>query len=158
MLRSILLSFAASLFFVCAFAEQTLSIIKPDGVSRKLIGEIITRFEKNGLHIAALKMVRLNKEQARDFYAMHKGKPFYGDLVNMMSSGPIVVMVLEGENAIANNREIMGATDPKKAAPGTIRADFGKSIGENTIHGSDTPANAQREISFFFKPDEIVNP
>lgn len=139
----------------CSFAfaaetEQTLSIIKPDGVANHHIGEIIARFEKNGLEIVNIKMVRLDKERAEAFYAEHKAKPFFNDLVSYMSSGPIVVMVLEGNNAVAKNRELMGATDPNKAAPGTIRKDFAESMTRNAVHGSDSAASAKREIDFFF--------
>lgn len=136
--------------------EQTLSIIKPDAVSAKHVGEIIARFEKNGLTIKAIKMTHLTKEQAEAFYAIHKGKPFFDNLVQFMSSGPIVVMVLEGPNAIAKNREIMGATDPAKAAKGTIRSDFAQSITKNAVHGSDSPESAKTEISFFFKPEDLL--
>lgn len=138
-------------------AEQTLSIIKPDAVANKHIGDVIARFEKNNLHVAAMRMVKLSKEQAGDFYAVHKERPFYGDLVDFMSSGPVVVLVLEGDNAVAKNRELMGATDPKKANPGTIRADFAESMSKNAVHGSDSLENAKNEILFFFKSDEIVN-
>jgi len=137
--------------------QQTLSIIKPDGVANKHIGDIINRFEKNGLQIAAIKMIKLTPEQAGKFYAVHKDRPFYNDLVKMMSSAPVVVMVLEGDDAVAKNRQLMGATDPKKATAGTIRADFSPSMTENTVHGSDSIENAKMEIEFFFKPDEIVN-
>lgn len=135
--------------------ERTLSIIKPDAVSKNHIGNIIQRFEKAGLHIAAARMLHLSRAQAEEFYAIHKGRPFYNDLVSFMITGPVLVMVLEGENAIAKNRDIMGATDPKKAAPGTIRADLAHSIDENAVHGSDAPETAQTEIAFFFKPSEI---
>lgn len=136
--------------------EQTLSIIKPDAVSKNLIGEIYRRFEKAGLRIVAAKRMKLTKEQAEKFYDVHKDRPFYNDLVNFMIKGPVMVQVLEGENAIAKNREIMGATNPKEADPGTIRADFADSIEANAVHGSDAPDTAKREIAFFFKPDEIV--
>jgi len=136
--------------------EKTLSIIKPDAVKKNLIGEIIARFEKHGLKIVAAKMMHLTKAQAENFYAIHKGKPFFKDLVAFVSSGPVLVQVLEGENAIQKNRDIMGATDPKKAAPGTIRKDFAESIDENAVHGSDSPATALQEISFFFTPGEIL--
>lgn len=135
--------------------ERTLSIIKPDAVGKHNIGNIIARFEKAGLTIVAAKMLHLSKKQAQDFYAVHKGRPFYDDLVNFMVTGPILVMVLEGDKAISKNRDIMGATDPKKAAPGTIRADFASSIDENAVHGSDATETANNEISFFFKKDEI---
>lgn len=137
--------------------QQTLSIIKPDGVANQHVGDIISRFEKNGLRIAALKMVQLSPEQASQFYAVHKDRPFFNDLVKMMSSGPVVILVLEGDDAVAKNRQLMGATDPKKADSGTIRADFSKSVTENTVHGSDSQENAKTEIDFFFKPEEIVN-
>lgn len=136
--------------------ERTLSIIKPDAVAKNIIGEILNRFEKGGLRIAAAKMLRLTKAQAESFYAIHKDRPFYPALVNFMSSGPILVQVLEGENAIARNRQIMGATNPKDAAPGTIRADFADSIDHNAVHGSDAKETAIEEITFFFKPEEIL--
>ena len=130
--------------------ERTLSIIKPDAVVRNLIGEIISRFEKAGLRIVAARMERLTLEQGGEFYAVHKEKPFYEDLIEYISSGPIMVMVLEGEDSIAKNREIMGATNPKDAAPGTIRADFAESIDANSVHGSDATETAEQEINFFF--------
>jgi nucleoside-diphosphate kinase len=130
--------------------EQTLSIIKPDGVSKNLIGEIYGRFEKAGLQIVAARMMHLTKEQAQGFYAVHKERPFYNDLVAYMTSGPVVVQVLQGENAIAANRDIMGATNPADADPGTIRADFAESIEENIVHGSDGPDTAAVEIEYFF--------
>lgn len=132
--------------------ERTLSIIKPDSVKNHHIGEIISRFEKNGLNIVDLKMVKLNREQAAQFYNEHRERPFFPELIEFMSSGPIVVMILEGKQAINKNREMMGPTDPSKAQKGTLRADFGKSTGENAVHGSDSPEAAQREIQFFFKP------
>lgn len=135
--------------------QQTLSIIKPDAVAANHIGEIISRFEKAGLRIAALKMELLSKEKAEQFYAVHKERPFYADLTTFMSSGPIVAIVLEGDNAVAKNREIMGATDPSKAAKGTLRADFAQSVTKNAVHGSDAPETAKEEISFFFQPNEI---
>ncbi|BCX81872.1 nucleoside-diphosphate kinase [Methylomarinovum caldicuralii] len=135
--------------------ERTLSIIKPDAVAKNVIGEIISRFEKAGLRIAALKMTKLTRQQAEAFYGVHRDKPFFNDLVEYMISGPVVVQVLEGENAIAKNRELMGATNPKEAAPGTIRADFADSIDANAVHGSDRPETAAQEIAFFFKDDEI---
>lgn len=135
--------------------ERTLSIIKPDAVAKNVIGEIYSRFEKAGLRIVAARMVHLTREQAENFYAVHKERPFFADLVKFMTSGPVMVQVLEGENAIAKNREIMGATDPKKAAPGTIRADFAQTVDENAVHGSDGPETAKAEIAFFFKPEEI---
>ena len=131
-------------------AEQTLSIIKPDGVEKNLIGEIYSRFEKSGLQIVAAQMMHLTQEQAEGFYAVHKERPFYNDLVSYMRSGPVVVQVLEGDGAIAKNREIMGATNPADADPGTIRADFAASIEENVVHGSDGPDTAANEIAFFF--------
>ncbi len=135
--------------------ERTLSIIKPDGVEKGLIGEIIKRFEDEGIKIRAMKMIHLSKEEAKRFYIVHKDKPFYDSLTDYMSSGPIVAMVLEGENVIERNREIMGATDPKKAAPGTIRNLYGENIERNVIHGSDSPESAEREIKFFFSDLEI---
>ena len=135
--------------------EQTLSIIKPDAVENMHIGEIITRFEKNGLRVVGIKMVHLTPEKAGDFYIEHKERPFYKDLVSFMTSGPVVVIVLDGPNAIAKNREIMGATDPKAAAAGTLRADFAESKSKNAVHGSDSPAAAKREIPFFFTTDEL---
>jgi len=137
--------------------EYTLSIIKPDAIAKNIIGEIYSRFERAGLRIVAAKMLQLTKEQARKFYVVHKERPFYHDLVEFMSSGLIMVQVLMGENAVARNREIMGATDPKKAASGTIRADFADSIQENAVHGSDSLQTAKQEISFFFKPEEIFS-
>lgn len=130
--------------------ERTLSIIKPDAVAKNIIGEIISRFEKNGVRIVAAKMVHLTKEEGGAFYKVHEGKPFYNSLIDYISSGPIVAMVLEGEDVINKNREIMGATDPQKAAPGTIRADFASSIEANAVHGSDAPETAKVEIAFFF--------
>ena len=130
--------------------EQTFSIIKPDAVAKNVIGEIVSRFEKNGLQVVASKMLHLSREQAEGFYAVHKERPFYNDLVNFMISGPVVVQVLEGENAISKNRELMGATNPREAAPGTIRADFAKTVDENAVHGSDAAETAAQEIKFFF--------
>lgn len=135
--------------------ERTLSIVKPDAVGQNHIGGIISRLEKAGLTIVAAKMVHLSEKQAQGFYAVHKERPFFNDLVKFMITGPVLLMVLEGENAIAKNREVMGATDPRKAEPGTIRADFAKSIEENAVHGSDAPATALTEIAFFFQPEEI---
>ncbi len=135
--------------------ERTLSIVKPDAVARNLIGEICSRFEKGGLAIVAAKMLRATPAMAGSFYAEHEGKPFYDALIAYMCSGPILVQVLEGEGAIQVNRQLMGATDPKQAAPGTIRADFAESIDANAVHGSDSPASAAREIDFFFSPDDI---
>jgi len=135
--------------------EKTLSIIKPDAVGRNLIGEILKRFEAAGLKITAAKLVRLTPERARAFYAVHKERPFFEGLCAYMSSGPIFVSVLDGEGAILKNREIMGATDPAKAAPGTIRKDWGKDVEQNAVHGSDGAETAATEIAFFFRPDEI---
>jgi len=135
--------------------ERTFSIVKPDAVAKNVIGEIYSRFEKNGLRIIAAKMLHLTREQAEGFYAVHKERPFFNDLVSFMISGPVVVQVLEGENAVAKNRELMGATNPKEAAPGTIRADFADSIDENAVHGSDAAETAKEEIAFFFSDDEI---
>lgn len=136
-------------------AERTLSIIKPDAVGNNHVGDIIARFEKNGLKIVAARMMHLSDKQAQDFYAVHKERPFFKDLVSFMTTGPVVVMVLEGDNAILKNRDIMGATDPKKANPGTIRADFAQNIDANAVHGSDSAENAKIEIAYFFKPEEI---
>ncbi|KTD21297.1 nucleoside-diphosphate kinase [Legionella londiniensis] len=135
--------------------ELTLSIIKPDAVAKSVIGKIYTRFEEAGLDIVAAKMMHLTREQAEGFYAVHKNRPFFNDLVSFMISGPVMIQVLRGENAIAKNREIMGATNPKEAAPGTIRADFAESIDANAVHGSDSPETAAQEIAYFFKPEEI---
>lgn len=137
--------------------ERTLSIIKPDAVGNLYIGEIYTRFANAGLKVVAAKMMHLTREQAEAFYAIHKERPFFKDLVSFMISGPVMVQVLEGENAVMSHRDLMGATDPSKAAPGTIRADFAKSIDENAVHGSDSLENAKQEIAFFFKPEEIVS-
>lgn len=136
--------------------QRTLSIIKPDGVKKNLIGEIISRFEKNGLRIAAIKKVWLTKEQAKGFYIVHKDRPFYESLTDFMSEGPIVVMVLEGEDAIAKNRAIMGATNPANAEPGTIRRDYAESVERNIVHGSDAPETAEFEIKYFFSALEIL--
>ena len=135
--------------------ERTLSIIKPDAVAKSIIGEIYTRFERNGLRVIAAKMMHLSRRQAEAFYEVHKERPFYGDLVEFMISGPVMVQVLEGEGAIDKHREIMGATDPRKAAPGTIRADFADSVQENAVHGSDGPETAAAEIAFFFGVTDI---
>jgi nucleoside-diphosphate kinase len=135
--------------------ERTLSIIKPDAVAKNVIGKIIDRFESNGLRVAAMKKIKLSDEVAAGFYAEHKEKGFFKELVSFMTSGPVVVMVLEGENAITKNRELMGATNPKEAAPGTIRADFAESIDANAVHGSDSETSAAREISYFFSQIEI---
>ena len=136
--------------------EQTLSIIKPDAVAKNVVGEILARFEKAGLRIAATKKIQLSRADAEAFYAVHAERPFFGELVEFMISGPVVVTVLEGENAMAKNRELMGATNPKEAAAGTIRADFAESIDANAVHGSDSLENAAVEINFFFAQREIV--
>ncbi|MCH9633600.1 MAG: Nucleoside diphosphate kinase [Chlamydiae bacterium] len=135
--------------------ERTLSIIKPDAVGCNEIGAILSKFEEAGLTIVGMKMLHLSKEQAEEFYDIHKDKPFFGEVVEFMTSGPVVVQALEGENAIAKNREVMGATNPDEAASGTIREEFGKSIGENAVHGSDGLDTAEREIAFFFKENEL---
>jgi nucleoside-diphosphate kinase len=135
--------------------ERTLSIIKPDAVAKNVIGEVYSRFEKGGLRIIAVKMLHMTRKQAEEFYEVHKERPFYGELVDFMTSGPAVVQVLEGEDAIARNREIMGDTNPAKAAPSTIRADFATTIDENAVHGSDGPETAKREIDFFFNETEV---
>jgi nucleoside-diphosphate kinase len=135
--------------------QRTLSIIKPDGVEKNLIGEVYKRFEGAGLGIVAARMMHLTREQAEGFYEVHRERPFFNDLVAYMTSGPVMVQVLEGEDAVARHREIMGATDPKKAAPGTIRADFADSIEENVVHGSDAEDTAAREIAFFFESSDI---
>jgi nucleoside-diphosphate kinase len=135
--------------------ERTFSIVKPDAVARNLIGEIYSRFEKGGLKITASKMLHLTGEQAAGFYAEHDGRPFFNDLCSYMRSGPVMVQVLEGDDAIATNRRLMGATNPQEAAPGTIRADFAESIDANAVHGSDSPESAAREIAFFFDESEI---
>ncbi|HIJ21615.1 MAG: nucleoside-diphosphate kinase [Gammaproteobacteria bacterium] len=135
--------------------ERTFSIIKPDAVAKNVIGKIYSRFESNGLQIVASRMLHLSKEQAGDFYAVHKERPFYNDLIEFMTSGPVMVQVLEGEGAIAKNREIMGATNPKEAAEGTIRADFAETVDENAVHGSDAPETAAEEIKFFFGDDGV---
>ena len=135
--------------------EQTLSIIKPDATKKGVIGKIIDRFESNGLRIAAAKKIQLSVEDAKKFYEVHASRPFYNDLVEFMTSGPVVVMVLEGQNAVLKNRELMGATNPKEAAPGTIRADFAEGIDANAVHGSDSLENAKIEIAFFFASREI---
>ena len=137
--------------------ERTLSIIKPDAVAKNVIGKIYSRFETNGLKIIAAKMVWLSPQQAGEFYAVHKARPFFGELVEFMTSGPVMIQALEGEDAIAKNRELMGATDPKKAAPGTIRADFAESIDANAAHGSDSVENAAIEIAYFFAATEVVS-
>jgi len=135
--------------------ERTLSIIKPDGVAKNIIGKIYSRFETAGLSIIAAKMQHLSKQQAGEFYAVHKERPFYNDLIEFMTSGPVMVQALEGEDAINKNREVMGATNPKDAAAGTIRADFAETVDENVVHGSDGPDTARAEIAFFFQDDEI---
>ena len=135
--------------------ERTLSIVKPDGVRKNVIGEVYRRFEKAGLAIVAARMTRLSTAQAEDFYAIHRKRPFFRDLVSFMTSGPVMVQVLEGADAVAKNREIMGATDPKQAAPGTIRADLASSIDQNVVHGSDSVENAAVEVAFFFPQSEI---
>lgn len=135
--------------------ERTLSIVKPDAVGKNVIGEIYARFEKAGLKIVGAKMLHLSREKAGGFYAEHEGRPFYNDLVDFMTSGPVMVQVLEGENAISQNRDIMGATNPQEAAAGTIRADFANSIDANAVHGSDSPESAAREVAYFFADDEI---
>lgn len=137
--------------------EKTLSIIKPDAVRKNVVGQILSKFEANGLKVAAMKMKRLSKAEAEGFYAEHKERGFFGDLVQFMISGPVVVLVLAGQDAILKNRALMGATDPKKAEPGTIRADFAESIDENAVHGSDSATSAAREIAFFFDAAELVN-
>jgi nucleoside-diphosphate kinase len=136
--------------------ERTFSIIKPDATARNITGKIIDKLESAGLRVVAQKRIRMTREQAEGFYAVHKERPFYGELVEYMISGPVVVQVLEGENAIVKNREVMGATNPANAAPGTIRAEYAQSIQENAVHGSDAPETAREEIAFFFRDDEIV--
>jgi nucleoside-diphosphate kinase len=135
--------------------ERTLSIVKPDGVRKNVIGEVYRRFEQVGLKIVAARMMKLSQAQAEGFYAVHRERPFFKDLVSYMTSGPVIVQVLEGDNAVAKHREIMGATDPKKAAPGTIRADLAESIEQNVVHGSDSLENAAREIGYFFAETEL---
>ncbi len=136
--------------------ERTFSIIKPDATERNLTGKVIDKFERAGLRVVASKRIRMTRQQAEGFYAVHKERPFFGELVDFMISGPVVVQVLEGENAVAKNREVMGATNPKDAKPGTIRAEFARSVGENSVHGSDAAETAKEEIAFFFKDNEIV--
>jgi nucleoside-diphosphate kinase len=136
--------------------ERTLSIIKPDGMEKGLIGKVIGRFEEQGLKPVAVRLQRLSRADAEGFYAVHKARPFFGSLVEFMTSGPVVLMVLEGEGAIARNREIMGATDPAKAAAGTLRKDFATNVERNTVHGSDSPENAKIEIAYFFRETEIA--
>ena len=137
--------------------EQTFSIIKPNAMKKNCIGDIVSMFEANGLKIAAAKIAVLSKAKCEEFYAEHKARPFFGELVTFMTSGPVMLMCLQGENAVLKNREIMGATDPKKAATGTVRAKFGDSMGENAVHGSDSPTSAQRELAIFFEKHEICN-
>lgn len=137
--------------------ERTLSIIKPDAVAKNVIGKIITRFEDAGLQVAAAKLIQLTRAQAEGFYAEHKERPFFGALVDFMTSGPVIVQVLEGENAIKLNRDLMGATNPTEAAPGTIRADFASSIDANAVHGSDSPTSAAREVAYFFAASELCS-
>ena len=137
--------------------EQTFSIIKPNAMKKNAIGDIVSMFEANGLKIAAAKITVLSKSKAEEFYAEHKERPFFGELVSFMTSGPVMLMCLAGENAVAKNREIMGATDPKKASAGTIRSKFGDNVGENAVHGSDSPASAARELALFFEKHEICN-
>ncbi len=137
--------------------EQTFSIIKPNAMNKNVIGSIISKFEENELKIAAAKLVQLTQQQCEEFYAEHKERPFFGELVTFMTSGPVMLMCLSGENAIAKNREIMGATNPAEAADGTIRKLYGDNVGENAVHGSDSPESAQRELSLFFESNEIVN-
>jgi len=135
--------------------ERTLSIIKPDAVAKNVIGEIYSRFEKAGLSVVAARMVHLTQQQAEGFYAEHKARPFFGDLVSFMTSGPVMIQVLEGDNAVVTHRDLMGATNPADAAPGTIRADFAQSIDENAVHGSDSAESAAREIAYFFTEDQL---
>ena len=137
--------------------ERTLSIIKPDAVAKNVIGEIYTRFEKAGLKVIAARMAHLSRAEAEGFYAVHKGRPFFDDLVQFMSSGPVMIQVLEGESAIQKNRDLMGATDPRKAAAGTIRADFAQSIDANAVHGSDAPETAQAEVAYFFPQYQVYS-
>ena len=137
--------------------EMTFSIIKPNAVKKNAMGAIITKFEKAGLKVSAAKLTVLSRKKCEEFYAEHKERPFFGELVSFMTSGPVMLMALSGEGAVMKNREIMGATDPKKAAPGTIRAEFGDNMGENAVHGSDSPASAERELALFFEKSELVN-
>lgn len=146
-----------SLLSFCLHADQTLSIIKPDAVAAHHIGAIIQQFEQSGLSVVAAKMTKLSRSQAEEFYAVHKERPFFNDLVTFMSSGPIFVQVLEGSDAVALNRKLMGSTNSKEAASGTIRAAFGTDVQKNAVHGSDSVENAKKEISFFFKPSEIYS-
>lgn len=137
--------------------ETTFSIIKPNAMKKNVLGSVITKFESNGLKIAAAKLTHLSKAKAEEFYAEHKERPFFGELVEFMTSAPVLLMALHGENAIAKNREIMGATNPSEAAAGTIRAEWGDNVGENAVHGSDSPASAERELNLFFEANEICN-
>ena len=137
--------------------EKTFSIIKPNAVKKNVMGDVISHFETHGLKVAAAKLVKMSESKAKEFYAEHKERPFFGELVEFMTSGPVLLMVLSGENAVLKNRELMGATDPKKAAPGTIRAKHGDNMGANAVHGSDSPQSAAREIALFFENTEIVN-
>jgi nucleoside-diphosphate kinase len=137
--------------------EQTFSIIKPNAVKKHVMGDVISFFEKAGLQVAAAKLTIISRKKCEEFYAEHRARPFFGELVDFMTSGPVMLMVLSGEGAVMKNREIMGATDPKKAAPGTVRAKHGDSVGENAVHGSDSPESASREIALFFEKSEIVN-
>ena len=137
--------------------EQTFSIIKPNAVKKHKIGGVISKFESQGLQVAAAKLTVISKSKCEEFYAEHKARPFFGELVTFMTSGPVLLLVLSGEGAILKNRDIMGATDPKKAAAGTIRAEFGDNVGENAVHGSDSPESAKREIALFFEKNELVN-
>ncbi|MBX3017103.1 MAG: nucleoside-diphosphate kinase [Bdellovibrionaceae bacterium] len=137
--------------------EKTFSIIKPNAVKKNALGDIISMFEANGLTVAAAKLTVIPKAKCEEFYAEHKARPFFGELVTFMTSGPVLLMCLSGENAVLKNREIMGATDPKKATVGTVRAKFGDSMGENAVHGSDSPASAERELAIFFNKEEICN-
>lgn len=157
MLKKLILLSLCFVAPICAEVEQTLSIIKPDAVSGHHIGEIIQTFESNGLQVAAIKMVHLSKKDAMLFYDVHRDKPFYRDLANFMNEGPVVVMVLEGDNAIKKNRELMGATNPRNANPGTIRYRFANSVQSNAVHGSDAPETAKKEIAFFFTKREIFS-
>lgn len=157
MLKKLMLLSLCLVAPLCAEIEQTLSIIKPDAVRAHHIGEIIETFESHGLQVAAIKMTHLSKKDAMMFYDIHKDKPFYRELVSFMNEGPVVVMVLEGENAIKKNRELMGATNPKNANPGTIRYRFANSVQSNAVHGSDSPETAKKEISFFFTKREIFS-
>ena len=157
MLKKIIVSTICLLCPLILQAEKTLSIIKPDAVSQSHIGEIISTFESNNLKVIGMKMVHLSKKDAMMFYNVHKDRPFYRDLTNFMSEGPVVVMVLEGDNAIAKNRKLMGATNPQQAAPGTIRSRFAANLQSNAVHGSDAPKTARAEINFFFKPREIYS-